>query len=95
MESVKFAKRINPMISIAKAIGIIFMVVGHVYDKESWGVHYIYMFHMPLFFVLSGYFFKCPRTKKDMIAFVKKKIVGLYIPYLLWTIFFILKINLI
>ena len=93
MESVKIAKRRNPMISIAKAIGIIFMVVGHVYDKESWGVHYIYMFHMPLFFVLSGYFFKCPRTKKDMIAFVKKKIVGLYIPYLLWTIFFILIHN--
>ena len=86
-------KKRDPMISIAKAIGIILMVVGHVYDKESWGVHYIYMFHMPLFFVLSGYFFKCPRTKNDMIAFVKKKFVGLYIPYLLWTTFFILIHN--
>ena len=30
-------KKRDPMISIAKAIGIILMVVGHVYDKESWG----------------------------------------------------------
>lgn len=93
MEYIAVVKRRNPMISIAKAIGIILMVVGHVYNKESWGVHYIYMFHMPLFFVLSGYFFKYPLSKNDVLAFVKKKVAGLYIPYLLWTIFFILIHN--
>lgn len=45
MESVvKVAKKRNSMISIAKAIGIILMVIGHVYDKESWGgTLYIYV----------------------------------------------------
>lgn len=84
----------NPMISIAKAIGIILMVIGHVFDKDSWGIHYIYMFHMPLFFVLSGYFFKIPKSAIDFILFLKKKLWGLYFPYLLWTIFFILLHNL-
>lgn len=88
----KIQKR-NAMISIAKAIGIILMVTGHVFDKESWGVHYIYMFHMPLFFVLSGYFFKTPRSLRDLFVFLKKKIIGLYLPYLLWSTSFILLHN--
>lgn len=95
MESVKdrnIRKR-NPMISIAKAIGIILMVIGHVFDKDSWGVHYIYMFHMPLFFVLSGYFFKTPKSSKELLNFFKKKLLGLYVPYLLWTVLFILLHN--
>lgn len=86
-------KKRNPMISIAKAIGIMLMVIGHVYDKESWGVHYIYMFHMPLFFVLSGYFLKVPQSGKDFLVFVKKKIIGLYVPFLAWTVLFILVHN--
>ena len=95
MESVKsmnIHKR-NPMISIAKAIGIILMVMGHVFDKDSWCVHLIYMFHMPLFFVLSGYFFKTPKSPKDSLIFLKKKFLGLYVPYLLWTVLFILLHN--
>lgn len=86
-------KKRDPMISIAKAIGIILMVVGHVYDKESWGVHFIYMFHMPLFFVLSGYFFKAPQNFTQLLKFTKKKIIGLYLPYLLWTILFVFLHN--
>lgn len=81
------------MISIAKAIGIILMVVGHVYNKESWGVHFIYMFHMPLFFVLSGYFFKAPQNFTELLKFTRKKIIGLYLPYLLWTILFVFLHN--
>lgn len=74
MESVNInVQRRNPMISIAKAIGIILMVIGHVFDKESWGIHFIYMFHMPLFFVLSGYFFKEPRSATELFKLAKKK----------------------
>lgn len=94
MESVKVkVKSRNKTISIAKAIGIILMVIGHVFDKESWGVHYIYMFHMPLFFVLSGYFFKRPTNLKDVRLYIWKRIKGLYFPFIKWTLFFILMHN--
>jgi acyltransferase len=48
-------------IAIAKALGIILVVIGHStynagYQDEV--KKFIYMFHMPLFFILSGYFFK-------------------------------------
>ena len=46
-------------VSISKGIGIILMVIGHIfvcYDYKF--VHnFIYAFHMPLFFIISGYCF--------------------------------------
>ena len=93
MESINKIKKRNPMISIAKAIGIILMVIGHVYDKQSWGVHYIYMFHMPLFFVLSGWFFKNPQSLTNIVSIARKKFLGLYLPYLYWSIAFVLFHN--
>lgn len=88
------SKSRNYTISIAKAIGIILMVIGHVYDKESWGIHFIYMFHMPLFFILSGYFFVQPMSRENVFQYCWKRIKGLYIPFLKWTLFFIAIHNL-
>ena len=69
-------------ISVAKAIGIVLMVVGHVYPKDSIGVHFIYCFHMPLFFFLSGCFFKEIQYLDDLKILVWKRIKRLYIPFL-------------
>lgn len=42
---------------IAKGIGMFLVVMGHVHGmNRTYGV--IYSFHMPLFFLISGYFFK-------------------------------------
>lgn len=41
-------------IDIAKAIAIILMIVGHEI-KNVWVYTFIFSFHMPLFFILSGY----------------------------------------
>ena len=46
-------KRIE-YIDIAKGIGIIFVISGHLLNKNSAPYAFIYSFHMPLFFVLSG-----------------------------------------
>lgn len=82
----------NYAFSIAKAIGIILMVIGH--SGCPLQLHnYIYMFHMPLFFFCSGYFFK-PTTSIDKIKiFTLKKIKGLYIPYIKWGLLFLLFHN--
>ena len=47
----------NDNIDFVKGIGILLMIVGHCsYWKEMVG--YISSFHMPLFFIVSGYFYK-------------------------------------
>ena len=49
-------KRIE-WIDIAKGIGIILVVIGHISQIEVLN-DIIYSFHMPLFFIISGYLYK-------------------------------------
>lgn len=46
----------NEAVDVAKGLGIILVVIGHVTEKGILG-SWIYSFHMPLFFLLSGLFF--------------------------------------
>lgn len=85
-------KKRNNTVSIAKSIGIILMVVGHSGCPKIL-LEYLYMFHMPLFFFCSGYFFKEPIDKYSVKTFIMKRIKGLYLPYIKWTLFFLILHN--
>lgn len=79
-------------VSVAKAIAIIMMVVGHAFvgtDIE----HFAHVFHMPLFFFTAGYCFK-DAYLEDAGTFLKKKVVGLWWPYVKWGFVFLLCHNL-
>ena len=65
-------------IDMAKGYGIILVIVGHLH-LPSTITNYIYSFHIPLFFFLSGYLFN---TKKSFKDFVATKIKRLIIPYI-------------
>lgn len=45
-------------IDILKGIGIILMIVAHTYGPNYMIWDFIYAFHMPLFFIVAGYFYK-------------------------------------
>lgn len=77
----------NNIISIAKGIAIILMVVGHAEAPELL-TNFIYTFLMPLFFITAGYFFST-RYVDDPWAFCSKRFKGLYIPFLKWSILFL------
>ena len=79
-------------ISTAKGIGIILMVVGHTIESNFF-CRFIYMFHMPLFFFCSGYFFEVPDSWYNCGQFVKRRIKGLYYPFVRWSIIFLLLHN--
>lgn len=64
---------------VLKGIGIILVVLGHTTQNHylsSW----IYAFHMPLFFILSGVFFK------SSIASIGKCAKRLLMPYLVFAV---------
>ena len=64
------------------------MVLGH--TACPWFIHdFIYLFHMPLFFVLSGYFFHEITEIKDLKDYYIRKIKGLWKPYVKWSLFFL------
>lgn len=83
-------------IYIAKAIGIILVVIGHfspsaapAYWSNIRGV--IYKFHMPLFFLLSGYLYD--HGKYSYLTLIKRKSERLLIPFIsIAIIFFVIKL---
>lgn len=69
------------------------MVIGHS-GCPSFLFKCIYLFHMPLFFFCSGYFFKEITTYSDSLSLLKKRLVKLYFPFVKWSILFLLLHNL-
>lgn len=78
-------KRIQ-WIDTAKGITIILVIIGHANFQEPIKA-FIYSFHMPLFFFLSGLFIN---TESDFNSFLTKRIKGLIIPYLIYNIILLL-----
>lgn len=71
----------NKTIDCMKGLAIIFMVVGHIHisalvDK------FIYSFHMPLFFIVSGYLY---HRRTVSLEYLKKKVKTLILPYFVFA----------
>ena len=85
----------------AKGIGIILVVLGHVIRglqaktllKGEFFVFVddiIYSFHMPLFFLISGFFIKQSLSKYRKKDILINKLKTLMYPYFIWSVFQIL-----
>lgn len=73
-------------IDIAKAIGILIVLVNHAMLNLGLVTFLGGMFYMPVFFALSGYTFK-ENTKELLPEFIKNKAKRLLIPYLFFQLF--------
>lgn len=78
-------------ISMAKGVAIILMVLAHT-QFSLYGDHLIAMFHMPLFFFLSGYCFK-EKHLLDAKRYVIKKLKSVYLPFAKWSLIFLAMHN--
>lgn len=76
-------------IDIAKAITIFLVVLGHPRAVEDYGAveRFLYAFHMPLFFVMSGVFLKQKSHYgvQSWKNFFRKNLLGLFAPYIIWA----------
>lgn len=85
-------------IDIAKGLGILLVVYGHVarglfnahVPMDTWWFRTvdqaIYAFHMPLFFLLSGYFLMPSLLRKGPAAFMEGRVATVLYPYVLWSL---------
>ena len=84
-------KRIT-WVDITKGFLMILVVIGHYPGELDFPLaKYIYWFHMPAFFILSGLFFKPILDKKDIKPTIYKRFMQLIVPYL----FFLSSITLV
>ena len=80
------------LISIAKGICIILMVIGHSGCQRD-VFSFIYFFHMPLFFFVSGFFFSIDKVC-NLESYIVRKIKALWLPFLKWSLIFLAAHNL-
>ena len=78
--------------AICKALAIICVVISH---SGAPGIlnHFVFQFHVPVFFLCAGYFFK-EKHAAEWGLFVERKFTRLYLPFLRWSLFFLLVHNL-
>jgi fucose 4-O-acetylase-like acetyltransferase len=89
-------------VDLSKGIAIFLVVLGHVlgiymvanlYIEQQYFIRYIhftiYNFHMPLYFILSGYLYCKVEKNRDFTDYkglLLKKIIGLGIPYIIFSL---------
>lgn len=62
---------------VLKGLGILAVVWGHSGSKNAF---YMFWFHMPLFFFISGYLYKY-KPEETELSYVRKKVRHLLVPY--------------
>lgn len=74
-------------VDAVKGFLMIMVVIGHYPKHIDYPIiTYIYWFHMPAFFVLSGLFFRPADSNAKMIQLIKKRFMQLMIPYFFFLI---------
>lgn len=79
----------------ARAICIILVVIGHFLPDNSpeWYLvfrQWIYSFHMPVFFFISGYLYSYfSSSNVEYLPFIRKKVFRLLVPYLFTSLILI------
>ena len=77
-----------------KGLLIILMVAAHAGLCNPYR-DFIYLFHMPVFFMMSGYFIKSERLRdvSGLFRFIKSRMLRLYVPFVFWGGLFLLLHN--
>lgn len=94
--NVKLISYRNKNIDLIKGICIILMVLGHTPFIYLPGCGFMYLFHMAVFFIASGFLFndKYSDNIRSIGKFYYKKIKGLWLPFFLFTEAYVLLNNL-
>lgn len=65
-------------VDVAKGVGIVLVVLAYALPKDHVIWQFINQFHMPFFFMISGYLYS---TKTSWVKFVVRKIKTLWVPF--------------
>lgn len=66
---------------LTKGIAILLVILGHSYIPAPSLCKLIFTFHMPLFFIIAGYFFNFKKYENNFGILLKKSAQRLLIPY--------------
>lgn len=70
----------NLEIDVFRGLGILLVIMGHTAGLPAEVHRYVYSFHMPAFFFLSGYLFQIDKVRRSPRSFINGKFHRLIIP---------------
>jgi len=70
-------------LDVARGLGIIAVIWGHI--TSHWSGNFVYLFHMPLFFIISGMLFRREKYN-SFFSFIKIRSHRLLVPYAIYSI---------
>lgn len=73
-------------IDTAKAVGMFLVVLGHAHYVPDSLIVFIYSFHMPLFFFISGYLLSNKKLDMDFLVYFKQQSRSLLLPYIIFFV---------
>ena len=74
-------------LDMVKGFGILLVILGHTYPDSNSIKIWIYSFHMPLFFIISGILLNHTNTEdKDIKSIIISKFKSLIIPYIFFEL---------
>lgn len=79
-------------LDIAKGIAIILMVLGHSGGSGEF-MRFVYLFHMAVFVIASGYCYNEAYSRGKWDIYLKKRVKALYIPFFCWMFALIIAHN--
>lgn len=71
-------------VDVAKGIAILLVLLGHLLMGDTMLKKWIYAFHMPFFFIASGFFI----SEKSFCEYATRRFYTLVIPYLVFAFFY-------
>lgn len=73
-------------LDVVKGFSIILVVLGHIYFRESLISKYIYSFHVPVFFIVTGMLLKY-KNENNIKKVLINRFKGIMIPYFIFDFF--------
>ncbi|MBR3825869.1 MAG: acyltransferase family protein [Lachnospiraceae bacterium] len=74
-------------LDMARGIGMVLVVLGHIEYLGAGWLRYVTAFHMPLFFFVSGILIcKKKEEEKPFAGLIKKKLVSIMVPYVIFSL---------
>ncbi|WIB78909.1 acyltransferase [Curtobacterium sp. MCPF17_002] len=70
-------------VDLVRVIGVVAIVAGHTWDQRHFAQAGLYTWHVPVFFVLTGYLWKAGRSTRDELG---RRSRTLLVPYLSWLV---------
>lgn len=70
-------------VDLVRVVGVVAIVAGHTWDQRHFAQAGLYTWHVPVFFVLTGYLWKPGRSASDELG---RRARTLLVPYLSWLV---------